>query len=175
MISNLWIIFFQFLYYTNCINLSICFLWVWRKKIRSSFENLNFNVRASGRKSKHTCFSKASAKVRLFFELTKYFCKKMQEKMHFLCKCLIISTLNFWLFLDIFGQIGHLGVFWAKRGFLRTRIKINKERACARDNTFRKARKSRAKLLQNAFFSCVCQKKAVLLHANMRSRSRTRI
>ena len=39
----------------------------------------------------------------------------MQEKMHFLCKCLIISTLNFWLFLDIFGQIGHFGVFWAKR------------------------------------------------------------
>ena len=99
----------------------------------------------------------------------------MQEKMHFLCKCLIISTLNFWLFLDIFGQIGHLGVFWAKRGFLRTRIKIYKERAHTRDNTFRKARKSRAKLLQNAFFSCVCQKKAVLLHANMRSRSRTRI
>ncbi len=35
--------------------------------------------------------------------------------MHFLCKCLIISTLNFWLFWDIFGQIGHFGVFWAKR------------------------------------------------------------
>ena len=68
----------QFLYYTNCINLSICFVFpsVWRKKIRSSIENLNFNVRASGRKSKHTCFSKASAKVQLFFELTKYFCKK---------------------------------------------------------------------------------------------------
>ena len=49
--------------------------------------------------------------------------------MHFLCKCLIISTLNFWLFLDIFGQIGHFEVFWVKRGFLRTRIKIYKERA----------------------------------------------
>ena len=44
---------------------------VWRKKIRSSKENLNFNVRASGRKSKHTCFSKASAKVLLFCEPTK--------------------------------------------------------------------------------------------------------
>jgi hypothetical protein len=108
---------FQFLYYTNCINLSIRFVYpsVWRKKIRSSKENLNFNVRNPGRKSKHTCFSKASAKVLLFFELTKYFCKKMQEKMHFLCKCLIISTLNFWLFLDIFGQIGHFGAFWVKR------------------------------------------------------------
>ena len=105
------------MYYTNCINLSIRFVYpsVWRKKIRSSKENLNFNVRNPGRKSKHTCFSKASAKVLLFFELTKYFCKKMQEKMHFLCKCLIISTLIFWLFWDIFGQISHLGVFWAKR------------------------------------------------------------
>ena len=53
--------------------------------------NLNFNVRASGRKSKHTCFSKASAKVLLFFDMTKYFSKKMHLKMHFLRNCLIIS------------------------------------------------------------------------------------
>ena len=31
--------------------------------------------------------------------------------MHFLCKCLIISTLIFGLFLDIFGKILHFGVF----------------------------------------------------------------
>ena len=75
----------SFLYYTNCINLSIRFVYpsVWRKKIRSSKENLNFNVRASGRKSKHTCFSKASAKVLLFFDMTKYFSKKMHPYMHF--------------------------------------------------------------------------------------------
>ena len=67
-----------FLYYTNCINLSIASVYpsVWRKKIRSSKENLNFNVRTSGRKSKHVCFSKASAKVLLFYDLTKYSCKK---------------------------------------------------------------------------------------------------
>jgi hypothetical protein len=68
--------FFQFLYYTNCINLSIAFVYpsVWRKKIRSSKENLNFNVRNPGRKSKHTCFSKASAKVLQIFDMTKFYC-----------------------------------------------------------------------------------------------------
>jgi len=67
-------------YFSSCTTLIVSifqllssFRSVWRKKIRSSKENLNFNVRASGRKSKHTCFSKASAKVLLFFELTKYF------------------------------------------------------------------------------------------------------
>ena len=106
-------IFIQFLYYTNCINLSIRFVFpsVWRKKIRSSIENLNFNVRASGRKSKHTCFSKADAKVLLFFELTKYFAKKMQEKMHFLCNLLIISIYYFCPFLGIFGYICDFTLF----------------------------------------------------------------
>ena len=93
---------FQFLYYTNCINLSIRFVYpsVWRKKIRSTWVNLNFNVRASGRKSKHTCFSKASAKVLLFFDMTKYFSKKMHLKMHFLRNCLIFSIYYFGLFLQ---------------------------------------------------------------------------
>ena len=67
---------------------------VWRKKIRSSKENLIFNVRASGRKSKHTCFSKASAKVQLFFELTKYFCKKNAKKYHFFRKVLKMRILQ---------------------------------------------------------------------------------
>ena len=94
---------FQFLYYTNCINLSIALApSVWRKKIRSTLVNLNFNVRTSGRKSKHTCFSKASAKVLLFFDMTKYFCKKMHIKMHFLFNSLIISILYFCIFLPFF-------------------------------------------------------------------------
>ena len=98
-----------FLYYTNCINLSIRFVYpsVWRKKIRSSKENLNFNVRASGRKSKHTCFSKASAKVQLFFDMTKYFCKKMHIKMHFLCNSLKINDFKnayFLTYLSLFGR-----------------------------------------------------------------------
>ena len=54
-------------------------------------EDSDFNVRGSGRKSKHTCFSKASAKVLLFFELTKYFCKKNARKMHFLYNSLIFN------------------------------------------------------------------------------------
>ena len=32
----------------------------------------------------HTSFSKAGAKVLLFFDMTKYFSKKMQKNMHFL-------------------------------------------------------------------------------------------
>ena len=117
---------YLFLYYTNCINLSIRFVYpsVWRKKIRSTQVNLNFNVRASGRKSKHTCFSKASAKVQLFFELTKYFCKKMHLKMHFLCKCLIISSRIFAIIYVIFENkaiCGHLNSF-AQR--VHTRINI---------------------------------------------------
>ncbi len=37
-------IFIQFLYYTNCINLSICFVYpsVWRKKIRTFMEDSEF-------------------------------------------------------------------------------------------------------------------------------------
>ena len=67
--------------------------------------NLNFNVRVSGRKSKLTCFSKASAKVQLFFELTKYFAKKMHLKMHFLCKSLIISGRIFDYFSVVFRKV----------------------------------------------------------------------
>ena len=111
--------FFQFLYYTNCINLSIASVFpsVWRKKIRSSKENLNFNVRASGRKSKLTCFSKASAKVLLFFELTKFYCKKNAKKMHFFHKLLIIRDLIFGHFLSIFGVFIKKAPFVVKEAF----------------------------------------------------------
>ena len=51
----------------------------------------------------HTSFSKAGAKVLLFFELTKYFCKKM----HFLCvffeKCLeVVKKWCFFLIIRIY-------------------------------------------------------------------------
>ncbi len=66
--------------------------------------NLNFNVRASGRKSKHTCFSKASAKVQLFFELTKYFDKKNAKKCIIFRNSLIISGRIFLPFLVFYGS-----------------------------------------------------------------------
>ena len=78
------------------------------KKLGPSWKILNFNVRVSGRKSKLTCFSKADAKVLLFFELTKYFAKKMQEKMHFLCNSLIFSTNYFRLFWGILVKICYI-------------------------------------------------------------------
>ena len=97
-----------FLYYTNCINLSIRFVYpsVWRKKIRSSKENLNFNVRASGRKSKHTCFSKASAKVQQIFDMTKYFCKKNSKKCTFFVNSLIFNEIKITLFWGPFRGKG---------------------------------------------------------------------
>ena len=71
------------LFFSSCTTLIVSifqfassFLRFGAKKLGPSWKILIFNVRASGRKSKHTCFSKASAKVQLFFELTKYFCKK---------------------------------------------------------------------------------------------------
>ena len=49
--------------------------------------------------------AKKRAKVLLFFELTKYFCKKMHLKMHFLYNLLIINGRIFSYFLTIFGRI----------------------------------------------------------------------
>ena len=43
-------------------------------------------------------WAKADAKVLLFFELTKYFCKKNARKMHFLCNRLKISKIHFAFF-----------------------------------------------------------------------------
>ena len=47
---------------------------------------------------KDRCFSKAGAKVLLFFDMTKFFCKKMKKKCIFLCFCLIM-----WDFLRNFA------------------------------------------------------------------------
>ena len=52
--------------------------------------------------------------------------------MHFLCKCLIISILNFWIFLDILGDLQKKAPFAKKGAFLRTHTRLYKERACAR-------------------------------------------
>ena len=51
-------------------------------------------------------WAKADAKVQQIFELTKYFCKKMQEKMHFLCKWLKISSA---IFEDFWNKSGKRG------------------------------------------------------------------
>jgi len=48
-------------------------------------------------------FPKAGAKLLLFFELTKYFRKKMQLKMHFVCNTLKINDRIFG------GKIGAVG------------------------------------------------------------------
>ena len=62
------------------------------------------------------CFwAKASAKVLLFFELTKYLCIFFALFLHFLCNCLIINGGIFWLFLAFFGKhciLGQNGVIW---------------------------------------------------------------
>ena len=42
----------------------------------------------------HTSFSKASAKVLLFFDMTKYFCKKM---------CFLCIFLSIWIFFCTFA------------------------------------------------------------------------
>ena len=57
---------FQFLYYTNCINLSICFLSVWRKKIRSTLVNLNFKCPLWEKIETHL-FLKSECKGTAFF------------------------------------------------------------------------------------------------------------
>lgn len=41
----------------------------------------------------------------------------MQEKMHFLCKCLIISTFYFWTFLNILGNILKKSPFRGERSY----------------------------------------------------------
>ena len=48
-----------------------------------------------------TSFSKASAKVLLFFELTKFFGRKMQKNMHFFDFCFVFEyyTMQIWRFL----------------------------------------------------------------------------
>ena len=48
-----------------------------------------------------TSFSKASAKVLLFFELTKFFRRKMQKNMHFFDFCFVFEyyTMQIWRFL----------------------------------------------------------------------------
>ena len=52
--------------------------------------------------------------------------------MHFLCKCLIISTFNFCIFLNILGDLLKKAPFAKKEAFLRTHTRLYKERACAR-------------------------------------------
>ena len=48
-----------------------------------------------------TSFSKASAKVLLFFELTKFFGRKMQKNMHFFDFCFVFEycSMQIWRFL----------------------------------------------------------------------------
>ena len=50
----------------------------------------------------HTSFSKASAKVLLFFDMTKYFGKKMQKKCYFLNFCRFQTQK--WVFFALFTK-----------------------------------------------------------------------
>ena len=52
--------------------------------------------------------------------------------MHFICKCLIISTFYFCIFLNILGDLLKKAPFAKKEAFLRTHTRYYKERACAR-------------------------------------------
>ena len=79
------------------------------KKLGPSWKILNFNVRASGRKSKYTYFSKASAKVQQIFDMTKFFSKKNAKKMHFFHNSLKNQRISKYDFWEFFRVIGH---FW---------------------------------------------------------------
>ena len=48
------------------------------------------------------CFSKATAKVLLFFEMTKFFCKKMvfSLKLHFRLYKILIQTIQIYQLID---------------------------------------------------------------------------
>ena len=71
---------FQFLYYTNCINLSIGFLWVWRKKIRTFMEDSDFNALTSGENRNTFVSQKRMQRYGFFLIWPNILAKKMQKK-----------------------------------------------------------------------------------------------
>ena len=99
---------FQFLYYTNCINLSIALSRsVWRKKIRSSKRILILNTQALGENRNTLISQKRVQRYNKFLIWPNIFAKKLHKK------CIFFVT-HWFSILFIFAIFRAFGVILAQ-------------------------------------------------------------